>query len=368
MVRSLTRFAAGVCVLAAGVLMAGQAVSVADPGLGGAAPNGDHRDTNSLARGGPTAGSNVGNVTNTVRQTTQSVTQKAGLGAQTARQPSIGATSRLGSEGQPGEQSSTGARTRQTAGGGTDEDQNVAGLGTADPNPVATVSNVLAPVTNAALADHPDAVAPDTIALAPVSDVLPPVSDVLAPVSDVLAPVSDVLAPGRDMVTLVAGAVLPLTQLPSDLSQFMLVTGAGVAPAGNGSGGIGSELSPAAGAVADISVVAAPGNATRRETLDVIALGRASALSEVAPEASFGANLMGAETHFPGGFYEYLLVTSLWVLAAVAVPGLGGLVICTVVGVRMQIGGQTRLHTRGEHRASRASPVPQAIKRWMSAR
>ena len=170
------------------------------------------------------------------------------------------------------------------------------------------------------------------------------------------------------MVTLVAGAVLPLTQLPSDLSQFMLVTGAGVAPAGNGSGGIGSELSPAAGAVADISVVAAPGNATRRETLDVIALGRASALSEVAPEASFGANLMGAETHFPGGFYEYLLVTSLWVLAAVAVPGLGGLVICTVVGVRMQIGGQTRLHTRGEHRASRASPVPQAIKRWMSAR
>ena len=163
MVRSLTRFGAGVCVLAAGVLMAGQAVSVADPGSGGAAPNGDHRDTNSLARGGPTAGSDVGNVTNTVRQTTQSVTRKAGLGAQTGRQPSIGATSRLGSEGQPGEQSSTGARTLQTAAGGTDEDQNVAGLGTADPNPVATVSNVVAPVTNAALADHPDAVAPDTI-------------------------------------------------------------------------------------------------------------------------------------------------------------------------------------------------------------
>ena len=75
--------------------------------------------------------------------------------------------------------------------------------------------------------------------------VVAPVTDVVAPVTDCLAPVSDVIAPGQDMV---AGAVVPLTQLPSDLSSFMLGI-AGVAPVGDGSGGIdgaGPSRSPIA--------------------------------------------------------------------------------------------------------------------------
>ena len=81
-VRSRLRFAAGVCVLAAGLLMGGGAVAVADPGLGGSAPNGDD-GTNDSVQGGPTAGGPVGNVTDTVRQTIQGVTGTPGSGRAT---------------------------------------------------------------------------------------------------------------------------------------------------------------------------------------------------------------------------------------------------------------------------------------------
>ncbi|MET0996141.1 MAG: hypothetical protein ABWY20_19615 [Mycobacterium sp.] len=212
--------------------------------------------------------------------------------------------------------------------------------------------------------------------MAPVTDaVVAPVPDAVAPVTNVLTPVSDVIAPADDMLTLVAGAVVPLTQLPSDLSHFML----GIAGAGDGSAGIdGTAPSAAAGAsvapqlplgppVADISGVSGAGNATRVATLDVILLGRASALSGLAPRTSNGASLMGAESSFRHAFDEFLLVASLWMLAAVALPGLGGLVILTVVGVRIQY-GSLKSDSHREHRALRASPVPRAVKRWMSAR
>ena len=311
MVRWRLRFAAGVCVLAAGLLMGGGAVAVADPGLGGSAPNGDD-GTNDSVQGGPTAGSPVGNVTDTVRQTIQGVTGTLGSGAQPGQQPSTGPTSTLGSGRQPGQQPSTPARQapRQQAGGTDTEDQEHAGLVPAHPNPVAAVPNVVAPVTNV-VAPVTDAVAPVTDVVAPVTDVVAPVTDVVAPVSDVIAPVtdgrlgrrllivvapvtdvvapvtdvltpvSDVIAPGQYMPTSVAGAVVPLTQPPSDLSSFLLGI-AGVAPVEDGSGGIhGPGLAAAAGAsgaspvplgppLAGIPGVPVAGNATRVATLDVI--------------------------------------------------------------------------------------------------
>ena len=178
-VRSRLRFAAGVCVLAAGLLMGGGAVAVAVPGLGGSAPNGDD-GTNDSVQGGPTAGGPVGNVTDTVRQTIQGVTGTPGSAAQPGQQPSTGPTSTLGSGRQPGQQPSTGAtspRARTQPGQqphrrGTDtEDQEHAGLVPAHPNPVAAVPNVVAPVTDA---------------VAPVTDVVAPVTDVVAPVTDVV--------------------------------------------------------------------------------------------------------------------------------------------------------------------------------------
>ena len=182
----------------------------------------------------------------------------------------------------------------------------------------------------------------------------------------------------QDMLTSVAGAVVPLTQLPSDLSSFLLGI-AGVQPVVGGVAGIhGPGRSAPAGAsvasrlplglpFAGVSGVPVTGSATRVAPLDVIALGRASALSGRAPQAPNGAFPMGAESFFPHVFDEPLLIASLWALAAVALPGIGGLVILTVVGVRIQYGRLTPDSHR-EHRALRDSPIPRAVKRWMSAR
>jgi hypothetical protein len=329
--------------------------------------------TNAPVQGSPTAGSPVGNVTDTVQETVQ------------------GVTSTLGSGRQPGQQPSTGATSPTTEAGGTGtEDQEDADLVPADPNPVAAVPNVVAPVTDAvapvtgAVAPVTGAVAPVTGAVAPVTGVVAPVTGVVAPVTDVVAPVTDVvtnvIAPGQEIAPgqQVAGAVVPLTQPPSDLSSFLLGI-AGVAPVGDGSRGIhGPGLAAAAGAsgaspvplvlpFAGVSGVPLAANATRVATLDVILLGRVSALSGMASQAPDGAFPMGAESFFPHVFDELLLITSLWALAAVALPGVGGLVILTVVGVRIGY-GRLSPDSHREHRAFRDSPVSRAVKRWMSAR
>ena len=385
MVRWRLRFAAGVCVLAGGLLMGGGALAVADPGLGGSAPNGDD-GTNDSVQGGPTAGGRVGNVIDTVRQTIQGVTGTPGSAAQPGRQPSTGPTSTLGSGRQPGQQPSTGATSPKTPAGGTDtEDQEHAGLVPAHPNPVAAVPNVVAPVTDVlapntnAVAPATDVLPPVTEVLAPITDVVAPVTDVLAPVTNVVAPITDLVAPGQYMPTSVAGAVVPLTQRLSDLSSILLAI-AGVAPVEAGSGGshgpgvaaaaVASGSSPVPLVLPSDAVSGVPvaGTATRVAPLDVILLGRVSALSGMAPQAPNGAFPMGAESFFPHVFFdELLLITSLWALAAVALPGIGGLVILTVVGVRIQFGRLTPESHR-EHRAFRDSPIPRAVKRWMSAR
>ena len=215
--------------------------------------------------------------------------------------------------------------------------------------------------------------------MAPVTNAVAPVADAVAPVTNLLTPVFDVIAPGQYRPTSVVGSVVPLTQPPSDLSSFLLGI-AGVAPEEDGSGLIhGAGLGAAAGEsgvsqaplvlpFAGASGVPVGGNATRvATTLDVILLGRASALSGMAPQAPSNAFPMGTESFFPNRFDELLLITSMWALAAVALPGIGGIVILTVVGVRIQYGRLTRDSHR-ERQAFRDSPIPRAVKRWMSAR
>src|SRR6185312_1942101 len=180
----------------------------------------------------------------------------------------------------------------------------------------------------------------------------------------------------QHMPTSVVGAVVPLTQPPSDLSSFLLGV-AGVTPVEDGSGGInlpglaaaaggsGASPGPPVPPLAGVSGVPVAGNATRVAPLDVILLGRVSAL---APQAPHGVFPMGAESFFPhGAFNELLLIASLWALAVVALPGISGLAILTVIGVRIQYGRLTPDSHR-EHRAFRNLPIPRAVKRWMSAR
>jgi hypothetical protein len=324
--------------------------------------------------------STPGSGTQPGQQPSTGPTSTLGSGRQPGQQPSTGPTSTLGSARQPGQQPSTGATSPTTYAGGTaTEDQEDAGLVPADPNPVAAVPNVVAPVTDAVAPVVTGVVVPVTGVVAPVTDaVAPVVTGVVVPVTGVVAPVTDVvtnvIAPGQQ----IAGAVVPLTQPPSDLSSFLLGI-AGVAPVEDGSGGIhGPGLAAAAGAsgaspvplvltFAGVSGVPVAGNATRVATLDVILLGRVSALSGMAPQPPDGAFPMGAESFFRQVFDESLLIASLWALAAVALPGVGGLVILTVVGVRIQY-GRLKPDSHREHRAFRDSPVPRAVTRWISGR
>ena len=75
-----------------------------------------------------------------------------------------------------------------------------------------------------------DEVAPVTHAVTPVSNAVAPVLPIrwlrlpmgVAPVTNMVGPVSDVVALIQHMLTSVAGAGVPLTQLQSDLFSFLL--------------------------------------------------------------------------------------------------------------------------------------------------
>ena len=248
------RLAAGVCVLAAGLLMgsAGGAVAVADTEPIPAVPLRPAMAAPTHRPGSATASSPVGNVTDTRRKTIQRLTSTFGSGQQPGQQPSTDAKS-------PKEDLADGYRGREKDSGLAAA---VRDLVAAVPNVVAPITNVVAPVPNV-VAPVPDVVAPVTDVVAPVQemwwrqgyDVVAPVPNLVAPVSDVIAPVtnmvarvSDVIAPVQDMLTSVAGAVVPLTQLRSDLSSFLLGI-AGAEPVVDGLGGThGAGLSATAGA------------------------------------------------------------------------------------------------------------------------
>ena len=193
-----------------------------------------------------------------------------------------------------------------------------------------------------------------------------------------VAPVSDVSALVQDMLTSVAGAVVLLAQLPSDLFSFLLGI-AGVQPVVGEVAGIhGPGLSAAAGAsvasrlplglplagisgppLAGVSGLPVTGEATGVAPLDVIALGRASAVSGMAPLAPDAAIPIGAGSSFRHVFGEILLPVSLWALAAGALPGAGGLVFLTLAGVRVgyrQAKAGVALRTTGIAHFARPGP------------
>ena len=353
MVTPHIRFAAGVIVIAAGLLFGGGTVAVADPF--GSGPNGD--DGHSPSQSSLTPNGPVDNVTDTVGSTVRDVTGTLGSGGQPGHQPSSGPTSTFGSGRQPGHQPSSGPTSPTPGGaGGTDtEDRKVDTVRVPKaPNPVAAVPNLVAPVT--------DAVTPVTDAVAPVADAVAPVADAVARVADAVAPVPDV-----------AGAVVPLTQLPSELSSFLLST-AGVAPVVDGIGGVNGDGLGNAGAAPGASQVplvlplagtpgapAAGNAATGDASLDVMTLGGLSLLSGTAPLAPHDVVPMGESSYFERA-WEFLRA-SMWALAAVALPGVCGLVIITAVGVRVAYGPRTGLASRPARIARFARRGPLGVVR-----
>ena len=342
MVLSHLRFAAGVCVLAAGLLMgAGGAVAAADPGSSGSAAHGDDG--------------------------TNAPGQQHSAGAKKPKDEPVGTDTNdgsLGSGGQSGQQHSAGAKKPKDEPVGTDT--NDGSLGSGGQSGQQHSAGAKKPKDEPVGADTQDEEKGSGVTGTVPNVVVAPVTDVVA------APVTNLVAPSD------CSCVSVLAQLPSDLFSFLLGI-AGAPPVVGGVAGIhGPGLSTPAGAsgasrlplvlpFAGVSGVPVAGNATRVATLDVIALGRVSALSGMAPQTPNGAFPVGAESSFPHVFGEPLLIASVWALAAVALPGIGGLVILTVVGVRVQYGRLTSDSHR-EHRALPDSPIPRAVKRWMSAR
>jgi hypothetical protein len=345
-VTSHLRFAAGVCVLTAGLLMGGGAVAVADPDSSGSAAKGtDSNQQHSTGAKKP---------------------KKDPGGTDTNQQSSTGATSPNQEPGDTdtNQQHSTGTTSPNQEPGDTDTNDEKK-----DSALVAAVANVVPPAADV-VAPAADVVAPAADVVAPVPDVVAPVADVVAPVADVVAPpnvvapvpnlvapTSDVIAFLQDMLTAAASAVVPLTQLQSDLfSWFSSLFGiAGAQPVVVGLGGAAGAGLPAAAdasvasqlplvrALAGIPGVPLAGNATRVATPEGIAAStfgattqavRASPLPEMAPLAPNGASPTGVQPFFRDAC-ELLIHASLWALAAVALPGASGLVILTATGVRI---------------------------------
>ncbi len=404
--------------LTAGLLMGGGAVAVADPDSSGSAAHGDD-GTNASVQGSISASSPVGNVTDTLRKTIQGVTSTFGSGRQPGQQPSTGAKSPKKEPGDtdtedekkgsalvaavlnvvppvaegvapsaeavapsaeavapsaeavaPGaEVVAPGAEVvalAPTPDAGAPAAEAVAPAAEAvapSADAVAPSAEAVAPAAEAG-APIPDAGAPAADAGAPIPDAVAPIPDAVAPIPEAVAPIPDLVAPAsdaiaflQDMLTAGASAVVPLTQLQSDLfSWFSSLFGiAGMQPVVVGlGGGVGAGLSAAADgslasqlplvrALAGIPGVPLAGNATGVATPEGIAastfgatsqVGRRSPLSGMAPLAPTGAIPTGVQQFFRDTC-ELLLVASLWALAAAALPGVGGLVILTATGVRV---------------------------------
>jgi hypothetical protein len=87
---------------------------------------------------------------------------------------------------------------------------------------------------------------------------------------------------------------------------------------------------------------------------------RASSLPGMVAPARNGAVSMGLRSFVPHSFSDLPRAASLWALAAVALPGLGGLLILTLAGVRIgyrQAKAGSVLRTTGIARFARAGPL-----------
>ena len=180
------------------------------------------------------------------------------------------------------------------------------------------------------------------------------------------------------MLSAVAGAVVPLTQLPSDLYSFLLGV-AGVQPLVGGAEAVGGRglsaaaaesvasrlslgLSPAGISGAPLAGVSGPPvtGETTGAPLDVSALGRASAASRMAPPAPDAAFPIRAGSSFRRVVGAIVLSVSLWALAAAALPGAGGLGLITLAGVRVgyrQAKAGVAVHTTGIAHFARGGPL-----------
>ena len=346
--------------LFAGLLIgsAGAAIAAADPGASNSAPKVQGVDVPSQSAN--SASSSTATAANNLQTT--------------VRQTVLGLTLTLGSLGKPGQQSA-GAKDSTTGPQSADtvSDKNGSGVTPATTTPLESKSNDSAPVTNAAATDpvapvskvvEPVTNAAATDPVAPVSKVVEPITNAVATVASTVesvpavvmslptsaTPVADVITTVQDVLTSVANAIVPLAQLPSDLAALLGVTAINTAVITTGAGLSGAG--PVAGA--DAPVIAAPwlqalpipgiwgvplaGNVAAPAALGgnaAAGLSQEVSTSGVAPLAPAGvipSDVLSSLEHTVGAL---LVPASLSALAAVALPGVGGLLIICAAGMRV---------------------------------
>jgi hypothetical protein len=383
------RFAAGVCVLSAGLFIgsSGGAIAWADTESTGSPAQGQGDDAPSADVGSASAPAKK--FPNPLQATFQ------------------GLTSTLRSIRALGEQHSTGSGpVTVSAATNTGSNNGGSGASAADPTPTAADPNELASDQAVAASDQAvaasdqtvvasesTAVPPATNPVAPIPPVIEPVTNAVATVVNVFGsvpgalmalptsptPLTDVITKIQEMLTSVINVVVTLAQLPSDLySMYSLLSvpavtatttvGGGVNPGANGPL-LGTMASPSA-QVPPIFLaggMALPADIAPLENLgDIATTGLINKLpaSGIASPAQAVVVQSGFRSFLEHTVDALFVPASLSALAAVALPGAGALLIICALGVRIGYRqAKALLEVRRAGIASFAGPGPLGVVR-----
>ncbi len=355
------RFAAGVCVLSTGLLIgsAGGAIAWADTDAGSepSASSTSSQGVEGATAGVTTASEPTKPVARPLQATLQNLTTMLRSFRKLANQQAVDRKSGQTESAVPSAEENT-----EASGAATTDVSSAAPETTAvasDETAVATHSNVVPPVTNP-LAPVATVVEPATNPLAPISTVVEPVTNAVARVVNVFAsvpaglmalptsptPITDVITLIQEMLTSVTDVVVTLAQLPSNLYSMLAFLPTETATS---TGGVNPDVSaPVVATRASQSLevapiflaggMALPADIAPLETLGDIAT---TGLSNELPASGIASPAQNVIVRSGlGSFLEHtvralFVPASLSALAAVALPGVGGLLIICALGTRL---------------------------------
>jgi hypothetical protein len=356
------RVAAGVCVLTTGLLIgsAGGAIAAADTDSTGSTST-QSQATEDPSQSVSPANAPTGTVTATPPKSTPPtlrdiIRKLQSLGKPRQRPVVVEATT---------DPVTTGTETAKTDKKDTEVAAATSDTAGSDSNTVATDSNGTTPATNVS-SSNSDVPASSTELAPPLATVVAPVTNAVATVAAVAlsvpgvvmslptstTPVADVVTLVQEMLTAVNDVVAAVAQVPTDLYSLLGVAAAnatvihdGVDGAAGLSAAAGAALpppmSPVPAQVLPVSGIQDPsglGNVTAPTLLGGIAaagLSQDLSTSGTAPLATEGAGPTSALSFLEHTVRAVLAPASLSALAAIALPGIGGLLIVCAAGMRV---------------------------------
>ena len=374
------RFAAGACVLSTGLLIGS---------AGGAIAWADTEDSGGSTAESPGAASPSSDVA--------SVSEPAAKPVATPLRTTLHATlDGLTSTLRSLQKLSPQQQKKESAAADTDDEQG-SGPITVDPSPVAvsdpdtvvsdpdavvSAQTVAASDSNAA-PQAIDPVKPVAIVVGPVTNAVATVTTVVMSVPGLLAslptsatPVADVITSVQEMLTAVTAAVVPLLQVPNDLISLLgisavdagAIVGRGVTAGANPPvlatrASQWLELPPKSlvGSAASLDVIVPPPTVR-----DIAMTGLHSELpvSGTASPAQNVSNESGMGSFLEHAVSALLVPASVSALAAVALPGVGGLLIICAAGMRIGYRqAKALMEVRRAGLASFAGPGPLGVVR-----